>query len=62
MTKEILVELEMRESDIEAVVKEFEAENPGKTARDLEPKEFADRMLKKIMATATIVEEEGGNA
>ena len=50
----------MREADIEAVIKEFEAENPGKTARDLEANEFADRMLKKIMATATIVEE--GNA
>ena len=50
----------MREADIEAVIKEFEAENPGKTARDLGANEFADRMLKKIMATATIVEE--GNA
>jgi hypothetical protein len=60
MSTQIIVELEMREADIEAVIKEFEAENPGKTARDLEANEFADRMLKKIMATATIVEE--GNA
>lgn len=58
--KQILVELEMSENDIAAVIKEFEADNPGKTARDLNAKEFADRMLKKIMATATIVEE--GNA
>jgi hypothetical protein len=58
MTKEILVELEMRDSDVEAAMNEFEADNPGKSALDMGPKEFADRMMKKIMATATIVEKE----
>jgi hypothetical protein len=60
MSKEIIVELEMRDADVEAVINEYQADNPGKAAADMTPKEFADRMLKKIMATATIVEE--GNA
>jgi hypothetical protein len=57
MSTEIIVEFEMSEADIAAVIAEFEAENPGKTAREFPAGEFADRMLKKILATATIVEE-----
>jgi len=61
MTKEkpMLVELEMREADVEAVIIEYQAANPGKAACDMTPEEFADRMVKKILATATMIE--GGN-
>lgn len=58
--KPILVELEMREDHVEAVIAEYQADNPGKAACDMPPKEFADRMMKKILATATVIE--GGRA
>lgn len=58
--KPVLVELEVREEDIEAVMTEFEADNPGRTARDMTPKEFSDRMMKKIMTTVNVIE--GGSA
>lgn len=56
----MLVELEMREADVEAVIREFQTDNPGKAACDMTPEEFADRMMKKVLATATVIE--GGNA
>ena len=56
-----MVELKMREEDVEAVIKEFEAENPGKSAADMTGKEFADRLMAKMVGvTLTVVE--GGNA
>jgi hypothetical protein len=58
--KPLLVELEMREADVEAVFLEYQAANPSKTPRDMTPDEFAERMLKKILATATVIE--GGNS
>jgi hypothetical protein len=58
--KPVLVELEMREEDVEAVINEFQADNPGKAACDMSNKEFADRMMKKIMATMNVIE--GGSA
>ena len=61
MEKPIMVELKMREEDVEAVIKEFEAENPGKSAADMTGKEFADRLMAKMVGvTLTVVE--GGNA
>jgi len=52
--------IELRLEDVEAVYEEYEAENPGKTARDMDSDEFAARMRKKIMATVKVIE--GGNA
>jgi hypothetical protein len=58
--KPVLIELEMRQEDVETVIREFQADNPGKAACDMTPVEFADRMMKKIMATVTVIE--GGNS
>lgn len=46
------VELQIGTDMVEQVMKEFEAENPGRKAEDMKPAEFADRMMKKMMATA----------
>jgi hypothetical protein len=54
MEKPILV-LDLCESDVEAVIREFELEHPGKTARDMSPAEFADRVMKKIKASAKMM-------
>jgi hypothetical protein len=58
--KPVLVEFEISEADVEAVINEYQAANPGKAACDMTPEEFADRMMKKILATAKMIE--GGNA
>lgn len=47
------VEITITPSTIERVLKEWEADNPGKTARaDMTPKEFGDRMMETIIANA----------
>lgn len=46
------VELQIGADMLEQVMKEYEAENPGRTAIEMTPKEFADRMMAKTMATA----------
>jgi hypothetical protein len=55
-----LIEIEVREDDVETVVNEYQADNPGKAACDMTPREFSDRMMKKILARVTVIE--GGNA
>lgn len=37
---------------IEQVMKDFEAENPGRKAEEMTSKEFADRMMAKMKSTA----------
>jgi hypothetical protein len=58
--KPVVIELEMREADVEAVINEYQTDNPGKAARDMTPEEFAQRMMRKILATVTVIE--GGNS
>jgi hypothetical protein len=58
--KPMLVDLGISEADVEAVITEYQAANPGKAACDMTPEEFADRMMKKVLATAKMIE--GGNA
>lgn len=38
--------------DVEAVWKEWEAENPGKTARDMPSEEFSKRCMDRIVKSA----------
>lgn len=40
---------------IEEVLSEWEAEHPGKNAREMSEDEFADRMMAKITASARII-------
>lgn len=47
-----LLELQVGPDMIDQVMKEFEAENPGKKADEMSPSEFADRMMKKMKASA----------
>jgi hypothetical protein len=63
--KPMLIELELDADDVEAVINEYQAANPGKAWRDMTGEEFADRLMKKIAATgirATATVIEGGNA
>ena len=57
--KPTLIALDLREADVEAVMKEYEADT-GKPAHEMDGREFADRMMKKILATANVIE--GGAA
>ena len=50
----------MSEDMVQAVMDEFCRDNPGRTVEAMSAKEFADRMMAKVKASAQIVE--GGNA
>lgn len=54
------VEITFSQKMIEDVFNEFEKENPGKTHQDIGKDEFSSRLMKKITASARVVE--GGNA
>jgi hypothetical protein len=54
------VEIEVSEAMVEAVLAEYERDNPGQTAQAMTSEEFADRMMAKIIAGAKIVT--GGRA
>lgn len=54
------VKFEISQDQIEEVMSEFEAET-GKPAHEMPSVEFADRMMKKIEATATVVTSTKGN-
>ena len=45
-------ELQIGPDMIEQAMREFEAENPGRKAEEMTATEFADRMMRKITATA----------
>lgn len=45
---------------IEAVMTEWEAAHPGRNAREMTSKEFGDRMMEKIYASAELITK--GNA
>lgn len=44
---------------IEAVLKEYEAENPGRTLANMTSAEFSARMMKKVLAGAKTIGEPG---
>jgi hypothetical protein len=50
------VQIEISKDMIEQVMREWESEHPGCLVIDMSPDEFADRMMKKIMASAKIVQ------
>ena len=60
-SKPTLAELNITPAMVRDVILAWEREHPGSIAwEDMKPKEFADRLMKKIKASATLVE--GGNA
>jgi hypothetical protein len=56
------IEISLRREDVDAVIREYEAAHPGKSFVDMTPREFADRMMAKLLASgwvsASIVTEE----
>jgi hypothetical protein len=52
--------IDMSPAMVEAVFKEYEADNPGRSAGDMTEKEFGERMMEKIYTAARILPE--GNA
>lgn len=46
------VEIQLGPDMIEEVMKDYERENPGKSADGMTPREFTDRMMTKMAATA----------
>lgn len=46
------IELQLGPAMIEEVMREWEREHPGRDASEMTSKEFADRMMAKMFATA----------
>jgi predicted secreted Zn-dependent protease len=55
MSKPPQVQIDMSEDMVEAVMREWELEHPGRTAREMTSGEFADRMMEKVVASAKFV-------
>jgi len=60
MPKPAVLKLTMSEKMIQEVMDEWGREHPGHDFMEMGPKEFSDRLMKKIEASAEIVE--GGNS
>ena len=58
--KPAVLQVQLSVRMIEEAMEEYERDNPGKTAYAMSGKEMADRVMKKIYASAEIIE--GGNA
>lgn len=56
MTEKPKIIIEMGPDDVEEIVRQFEAENPGKNARVMTSKEFADRFMDRLYASAKRVQ------
>ena len=59
-TKPAILQIQLSAKMIEEAMTDFERENPGMNASAMSPEEMADRVMKKIYASAEIIE--GGNA
>ena len=55
-TKKPEIVIEMGPEDVEAVMREYEAENPGRTAQAMSSDEFANRFMKRMYANAQRVQ------
>lgn len=55
-----MLQVQLSAKMIEEAMADYERENPGMSASAMSPKEMADRVMKKIYASAEIIE--GGNA
>lgn len=60
MDKPAAVEIQISKKMIEDVMNEFEREHPGMSCDAMDGKEFADRLMKKIEASARVIV--GGNS
>ena len=58
--KPSIVQMDMTPEMVEEVMNDFCRENPGRTTEAMDGKEFADRLMAKMLASAQKIE--GGNA
>ena len=56
----VILRLQLPRRMIEEAMNDYERENPGQSASAMSSKEMADRVMKKLYASAEIIE--GGNA
>ena len=58
--KPSIIQIDLSAASIEEVMREWEREHPGRDATEMSSKEFADRVMAKMMDSATKIE--GGTA